>query len=189
MVAGDERPGLTEKKPHAMKKMLLAVLLSLAGVGLSNGKASAWLLCHHCCKHCATICVRPYNAFTPSAFGTICADGCCPMQFGQCPPPPPWMMPPCGGCGVDGSCGTCTTVAPHGTAVAAPGAPVTLPPAGTSPVFQAPAPVQAPVAPTTGAVGYPTGVQRAGYYPGYAPMPWVQPTYPAYWNMPYPNGR
>jgi hypothetical protein len=177
-----------------MKKMLLAVLLSLAGVGLSNGKASAWL-CHHCCNHCATICVRPYNAFTPSAFGTICADGCCPLQFGHCPPPPPWMMPPpwAGGCGPDGACGTCAVGAPHGgTAITgpAPGAPATLPPGATVPVMQSPAPVQLPVAPTTGAVGYPTGVQPTGYHPGYAPMPWVQPpAYPTYWNMPYPNGR
>jgi hypothetical protein len=70
----------------------------------------------------------------------------------------------------------------------APGTPGTLPPTGPSPAFQGPVPAQVPVAPTTGAVSYPTGIQAAGYYPGYAQMPWMQPpNYPAYWNM--PNGR
>jgi hypothetical protein len=182
-----------------MKKMLFALLLSLAGVGLSTGQASAWLLCHHCCNSCATICVRPYNAFTPSAFGTICADGCCPLQFGHGypPPPPPWAFggPCCGpsmGCAMDGSCGSCTAGAPQGGPAA--GTPTSLP-QGTLPAFQGPVPAQAPAAPTTGSVGYPMpmGVQAAGYrapgyYPGYAPMPWMQqPTYPAYWNAGYPN--
>jgi hypothetical protein len=197
-VAGGARPGLTEKKPHAMKKMLFVVLVSLAGVGLTTERASAWLLCHHCCKSCATICVRPYNAFSPSAFGTICADGCCPLQFGQCAPPPGMGGPPpwaCGGpdCGMDGSCGSCAAGAPVGapTMVTAPGNPTMLPPGGTVPTFQAPTPAPMPPGPTTGHVGYPTGLQTAGYRPGYyAPMPWMQPPmYPAYWNMPNPYGR
>lgn len=198
-MAGDVRPGLTNKKPHAMKKMMFAVLLSLAGVGLSTGQASAWLFCHKCCNSCATICVRPYNAFSPSAFGSICADGCCPLQFGGCAPPP-WMGPPpwaCGapGCGMDGgACGSCTAGAPNGAMKTAPGtgSPTMLPSGSGVPNFQAPPPAQMPPGSTTGAMGYPSGVQAAGYYTGgYAPMPWMPPPqgYPTYWNMPYPNGR
>ncbi len=193
-----------------MKKLLFAVVLSLAGVGLSTGQANAWL-CHKCCKSCATICVRPYNAFSPSAFGSICADGCCPLQFGRCcPPPPPCAYgqqgPCCGpslGCAMDGACGCGAPGDAHaalmnGPAAGAPamapqGAPVMLP-AGAAPGFQAPA--QMPPNPATSAVGYPMGVQAAGYrapagyYPGYAPMPWMQPAaYPTYWNTPYPYGR
>jgi hypothetical protein len=46
--------------------------------------------------------------------------------------------------------------------------------------------------------GYPTGIQGAGYravtpvgyYPGYAPLPWMQPNaYPAYWGVPGANAR
>lgn len=174
-----------------MKKMLFVVLVSLAGVGLTTERASAWLLCHHCCRSCATICVRPYNAFSPSAFGTICADGCCPLQFGQCAAPG-WAGGAPGGAGccgpmMDGaSCGSCAagTLPGTPTMVTVPGQPMMLPPGGTVPTMQAPTPAPMPPGPT-GYMGYPTGVQTAGYYPGYAPMPWMQPpAYPAYWNMP-----
>jgi hypothetical protein len=181
-----------------MKKLLFAALLSLAGVGLGTGQASAWLRCHHCCAGTATICCKPYNAFSPGIFGSITADGCCPITFSNhgpaCPPPgfgppmpPPWWGGPgcCGpsvGC-ADGSCG-------HGggAAVMAPpahGTPTTLPAAGGAPTFQAPPPGPLPTGAPPGAqmLGAP-GVQPAGY----GPMPWMQPpAYPPYWAN--PNGR
>jgi len=58
-----------------MKKLLFAALLSLAGVGLSTGQASAWWFhCHHCCAGTAALCIKPYNAFSPSVFGSVTAD-------------------------------------------------------------------------------------------------------------------
>jgi len=174
------RPGLTEKKPQAMKKLLFAALLSLAGVGLGNGQAKAWWpFHHHCCAGSASICVRPYNAFSPSVFGTVTADGCFPLSFGNhgtIPPPPPWLgQPPWmnggAGCGMDGAAcgGTCLTGPGGGAMLTAPvaGTPVMLP--GSPATFQAPAPAplpSAPAGPTTGVQPYPVSVQTAGY-PGY----------------------
>jgi hypothetical protein len=165
-----------------MKKVLLAALLSLAGVGLGAGQAHAWLFCHKCCNKCGTICIRPYNAFTPSVFGSITADGCSPLNFGcQLPPPPPWFQPPWAGgagcCAMDGSgCGSCTAGVPGMTA------PIMLPPGNVAPAMQAPAPTAPVVVPNgAGAQAYPTGIQSAGY----SPVPWVAP-YPAAWNT---NGR
>ena len=87
------------------------------------------------------------------------------------------------------------------TGGSAAGTPTMLPPGSNIPNFQAPpqapaqmptgpaAPAQmptGPAAPTTGYLPYPTGVQAAGY-PGYAPLPWMQPQgYPTYWNPAYP---
>jgi hypothetical protein len=203
MVAGGARPGLTEKKPHAMKKLLFAALLSLAGVGLSTERASAWLFCHHCCHGSTTICCKPYNAFTPSVFGSITADGCCPISFGGCgaggmPPPPPWMCgPPPWACGpsCDGGCsGPEKEKEKKSTTMTGPavGTPMMLP-GVAAPQYQVPAPMPAgSVAPAT-APGYPTGIQGAAYRSvvptGYAPLPMMQPNaYPSYWNT-TPNGR
>jgi len=100
-----------------MKKLIIAALLSLAGIGLVTERASAWLFCRNCC----TIRVKPYNAFSPSVFGSICADGCFPLCCPPpccpppccCPPPPPCCCPPpcCFpplGCPMDGcGCGAC----------------------------------------------------------------------------------
>lgn len=213
-----------------MKKLLFAALLSLAGVGLGTGQASAWLFCHHCCSGSATLCVKPYNAFSPSCFGTIACDGCFPVNFGHHGPyppggpgggpgccPPAWGPPSCGpslGCAMDGGgCGPLLPgLAPHGPLMGgapAAGAPVMLPsaagipnfqapPGAGTPTFQTPPPAPMPTGPTTGAQAWPYPVQAAGYrgptpagyYPGYAPLPWMQPTnYPAYWGAPNPNGR
>src|SRR5262245_5102812 len=89
-----------------MKKLVFVALLSLVGVGLSANQASAWLFCHHCCRSCASICVKPYNAFSPSIFGSVCADGCFPLtcnNHGPYGPPPPWYGAPC--CAAPGMCG------------------------------------------------------------------------------------
>jgi hypothetical protein len=175
-----------------MKKLLFAALLSLAGVGLSTGQASAWLLhCHKCCKGSATVCVKPYNAFSPSVFGSITADGCFPLSFANHGPagpppwfggPPPWFGGAGPGCAMDGA------GAAHGTAATmsppARGTPTMLPGGGGVPTFQAPSPSKVPAGAPAGAqVGMP-GVQAAGY----APPPWMQPpTAPGYWGN--PTGR
>src|SRR5262249_16474778 len=77
-------PRTSAKKPHAMNRLLAAALLSLAALGLATDQASAFFRCcrWHCCnKCCATFCCRPYNAFTPCCFGSLCCDGCCPFAF------------------------------------------------------------------------------------------------------------
>ena len=201
-----------------MKKLMFAALLSLAGVGLNADQAKVWLFCHHCCRSCATICVKPYNAFSPSVFGSICADGCCPVQFGNhgpCGPPPPWYGAPCcaapgcggpgcagmPGCG-DGGCMAGPLMPPMMMAQpgglpnlqAPPGAAPQMLPPGGYPNYQPPNPSplpNGPAAPTTGGLYYPSGVQTAAYY-GYAPTnyyPGYAQSYPSYWNMGNPNGR
>jgi len=185
-----------------MKKLLLAALLSLAGVGLSAGESFAWPL--HCFRRCcagsATICVKPYNAFSPSVFGSITADGCFPMAIanhGPCYPPPAFGPPPGFGpmgCGMDGAgCGACFAGAgPGGPGMAGPppGAPMMMPPGAGVPNFQAPPPTPMPPGNPAGAQAWASPLQAAGYYPGYAPMPWMQPQgYPGYWYNPAAYGR
>jgi hypothetical protein len=165
-----------------MKKLVCVAILSLAGVGLSTGEASAWFFCHHCCGK-AVICVRPYNAFSPSVFGTLCADGCypfsCPGAGGCMPPPPPWMCgaPPWMG---GGCCGPMDGGSPGGSpappAAKTATAPVMLLPGAVTPTMQPPPPAPMPVGATSGAQAYPTGIQATGYR---APLPWVAlPAYP-----------
>src|SRR5439155_10796780 len=78
-----------------MKKLFTTALLSLAGLAVTTSQASAFFNCcgWRCCnKYSAKICVRPYNAFTPTCFGTITGIGCNPMNFGG----PTWNGPACG---------------------------------------------------------------------------------------------
>src|SRR5438067_3219527 len=66
-----------------MKKLLFLGLVSLAAVGASARDARAWFGCCHdrCCnKYTTKLCVRPYNAFSPVAYGNIVADGCMPIN-------------------------------------------------------------------------------------------------------------
>ncbi|HZU37358.1 MAG TPA: hypothetical protein VFA18_15650, partial [Gemmataceae bacterium] len=77
-----------------MKKLIVFASLSVAGLILSSSQASAWW-CHHCChdnKCCTTICLRPYNAFTPVCCGNLSCNGCCPINMTQ-------------GCCGNGACG------------------------------------------------------------------------------------
>jgi hypothetical protein len=152
-----------------MKKLLFAAVLSLAGVGLGAGQASAWPLhCHHCCKNCASICVRPYNAFSPSIFGSLCVDGCFPLSCANGGPggPQGYGPPPCYGggfgCAGDG-CGAPGAPAPGKSTAGGP--PTVLP--GTVPTFLGPPPVQVPA----GAQVEVPGVQPTLY----GPAPWMQP--------------
>src|SRR5262245_5083536 len=86
MVGQAGRPG-----PHgtviAMKrKHWIAGLLGVLALGFGVQQAHAWF-CKGCCcnKYSTYICCRPYNAFSPVCFGSICCDGCCPLQ--TCAPP------------------------------------------------------------------------------------------------------
>jgi hypothetical protein len=56
---------------------LFAAFVSFAAVALSAAPASAWFLHHPCkqCDKCGTFYVRPYNAFSPVAFGNITFAG------------------------------------------------------------------------------------------------------------------
>jgi hypothetical protein len=80
-----------------MKKLLFLGLLSVAGVGMSASAAHAWFLdcCRNfCCdRYCTKLCVRPYNAFSPVAYGSIVADGCMPLNVVGGHYPPPYMAP------------------------------------------------------------------------------------------------
>jgi hypothetical protein len=73
-----------------MKKLLVSWILGLAALGMWATPSHAFhhtfgLFVHHgCCGHCcgcccSTICVRPYNAFSPVCCGTLCCDGCNPF--------------------------------------------------------------------------------------------------------------
>ncbi len=163
-----------------MKKLLFSSILGLAALGLSAAPSQAWtfgLIPYHCCpfggcggcggccnKCCSTICIRPYNAFSPTVSGSMCFDGCNPFCGGGCPGGGPggqpggypgyypggpggMTLPPCDGCS--------TTDGP-----AASDAPATI------------QPTPAPAAnPGPGALGLPYGgpLQAAGAY-GRAPM-------------------
>src|SRR5262249_21364963 len=137
------------------------------------------------------ICCRPYNAFSPVCYGSICCDGCCPLQT---------CTPPCGG-GWGGGCGGCgfagrgwnpmcltPPVVPGGmfapTLIAGQGACVP-----SHPYMVSPEP--APSVPVTTNSAY-TPMQPTGYYPyypgyNYYPMGYQSSAYaPGYgWGMPY----
>src|SRR4051794_11497280 len=68
--------------PPAMKKLLLAGLLSVTALSLLPQTSHAGFLCCRCNKYATYICIRPYNAFSPTCYGNITATGCCPMMLG-----------------------------------------------------------------------------------------------------------
>src|SRR5437660_875112 len=67
----------TRKGNQAMQRLLAAAIFSFAAVALNAAPASAWFLHHPCkqCDKCGTFYVRPYNAFSPVAFGNITFAG------------------------------------------------------------------------------------------------------------------
>jgi hypothetical protein len=189
-----------------MRKLLITAVLSLAGVGLTTGQASAWIFRNCCHKKCCTsLCIRAYNAFSPTCFGTMYCDGCFPYAGVSGQGAPPWATYPgawqggfCGpaGCMMDGSfAGPIDAGQPDASGQA--GLPANLPPTTDAPAA-APAPVQNTV-PTMAPAGTPTSqmwvhpLQMAGYrgmapgyYPGYG-VPAVNPMmqgYPGYWAVP-----
>jgi hypothetical protein len=89
-----------------MKRLLAVGILSLAALGMATAPAPALFHCCHwgCCgKCCQTICIRPYNAFTPVCFGSLCCTGCSPLA--TCYPPPALSGPPAYGPGFCGDSG------------------------------------------------------------------------------------
>src|SRR5262249_42641279 len=104
-----------------MKKLLLVGLLSAAVLTLNSPAAQAGIikrcLGRDCCKCSMSLCVRPYNAFSPVCCGCLTCMGCCPFTGGMdggmgCGPMgPPACMPSCfNGCGPScSSSGCCDT--------------------------------------------------------------------------------
>lgn len=89
-----------------MKKLIALAVLSVAGLMVTVGHASAWWCCHKCANTCCTtICIHPYNAFTPICCGNLACNGCCPINLTQgcCQQ----------GCGYP-QCGPCYGAAPYG---------------------------------------------------------------------------
>jgi len=185
------RLDLQKEERRTMRKFLLAAALSAGALGLNVGQASAGLFRCCCYRKCCTFYCKPYNAFSPCCCGSVCFNGCCPIQQQPCPPPCPpatCCADSCGGCGGPGF----LPGAPTGPTM---GTPPTTTPGGQQ--FTPPAPQQLPQG--AGARGYlparpfMPAVQPVGYYPyvypyanpyaGYpaAPMP-VQPmNVPSYW--------
>jgi hypothetical protein len=192
-----------------MKKLLFSSVLALAGLGLCAAPSQAWTFglipyhcwpcggCSGCGKCCGMICIRPYNAFSPVASGSMCFDGCNPFCGGGCPGGYPGMCP--GGCRGPG---------PGGYAGGYPGdyaggpadmslpdsegytvtADPTVPSAPAGPALAQPPAAPTPVAaPGTGAYVMPRGgpIQPAGAY-GYAPM--LPPSVMPYGAQPYYGG-
>ena len=72
-----------------MKKVLFSSILGLASLCLGAAPSQAgtfglFVGCgpcggRHCGKCCSTICIHPYNAFSPVASGSMCFDGCSPF--------------------------------------------------------------------------------------------------------------
>jgi hypothetical protein len=86
-----------------MRNLLYSGLLGFAAVLALSVSAQAGtfgLFIHHkCCKCCdgCSVCIRPYNAFTPVVSGTLIADGCFPFSSG-------FNNFGCGGAGCNGLC-------------------------------------------------------------------------------------
>jgi hypothetical protein len=97
-----------------MRPLFRSALLALAGtlaVAAPSfaGKTFGLFTCRRlCCKRCM-FCVRPYNAFSPVACGSLFLDGCMPFGQGCGPGGGPGMIPyggmPCGPLGYMGNCG------------------------------------------------------------------------------------
>jgi hypothetical protein len=176
-----------------MKKVLSIGVLTLASLWLTPGassaggtfglftQASCWPFnCCASCKCCSTICVKPYNAFSPTCSGTLFCDGFCPLGNPSPYGPPTSAMPglPFGTLPSVGSC--CDEPTAGLTPPATPSAfethrtatpPAQLPVANTSGLWQNPVPYHGPV--------------QIGYsYPTYAPAYNYTPpmAIPYYWN-------
>jgi hypothetical protein len=187
-----------------MKRLFTLALLSLSAASLTTGHASAWpCWFDKCCnkKNCATLCIKPYNAFSPVCFGSICCDGCFPLSVhGGHRGSPYGAYGPYGACGPQGMCGpmwgdggldgcdSCAVSQLPAPDTALTGTPQVLP--GTNPPNSpppAPATVPTGTVPTSQAWPnvLPYGMIQAGYqpayYPGYNYAAPVQAV-PWYWN-------
>lgn len=177
-----------------MKKLLFAAVLSLAGVGLTSGQASAGIFhclfgrCHKCSDCETTLCVKAYNAFSPTCFGTLWCNGCAPISgpgFGYANHGPL----------VDGACygPDCLGGLPYAAAPmmpAVPGVPQSAiaAQAPTGPVFQAPVPSPLPTNVNTRSQAWPYPAPQANPYgaPQANPYGWYQQPPFNYGGYPYP---
>ncbi len=184
-----------------MKKILSVAALALAALWLTPGTSSAggtfglftqtscWpFSCFACCdcggccgcgKFSSTICVKPYNAFSPTCSGSLYCDGFCPLgRPGN--DGPESALPPLdfGALPTAPCCDTpATSIKPHASDLQPPPPyqPATMPPqaVNTSRMWPNAAPNYGPMQ-----VGY--------YYPTYTPAynyGYVQPmAVPYYWN-------
>jgi hypothetical protein len=183
-----------------MKKLILAGLLSVAGLMASSGTADAFLLHRlRCChRYSCKINVRPYNAFTPVCFGSMTcigtAPGCCGGGHGGFNPMMPSVFAHGGfddGCCVPGH-GPGFDHGPAGE----PGEPgKQMPPANDGKKFIPPVPNPVPTTawyyPQTMPYYY-SPVHQAAYranyqagYQAYQGYPGYQPTYNPYYNYGY----
>jgi hypothetical protein len=79
---GVGRAFVMKTRTTPMKKLLVLGFLGLVALHTSAQKASAWCLFknHCCCKFNTTLCIKPYNAFSPVAYGNIVGEGCMPVN-------------------------------------------------------------------------------------------------------------
>jgi hypothetical protein len=126
-------PGF-QRGPPAVKKMLFSMIVGLASLGMGAAPSQAGTfglfvcggscggcggcggcgLFKHCCsKCCSTICVRDYNAFSPSFCGNMTFNGCNPLCGGS-PGCGPSIQgcPSCGGCAAE-PCGPAMNPGPE----------------------------------------------------------------------------
>jgi len=147
-----------------MKKFIALAVLSVAGLGMSVGQASAWWFYHYCCnKCCTTICLQPYNAFSPVCCGNLACNGCCPMNITQGCGAPNWGYNSggwggsCGATGydgcVDGSCSVGQLPILDATQQKTPAPATSAPTTTPAPAFQGPMPT-----PKTGPTSYIPGL-------------------------------
>ncbi len=165
-----------------MRKLLLVAALSAGAIALTAGQASAFFgLFKHCCgKNCANFCVKPYNAFSPVCFGSLCFDGCGPC-FTQSPGPPPGYQYPHDAHCHDGACYP-DHLPPHHATVQ-PGGNTAAPGAG-APQFMPPAPTPVPNGAGAHLMPYWAPVQPVNYPYGYVPavpMNYAPMNVPGYW--------
>lgn len=192
-----------------MRRILLFGAVGLAMLTLSAQTSEAGLFhCwgRHCGRHCTTICMQPYNAFSPVCYGSLTCVGCSPFHMGGGPMMPPAYpgfmggfnpydcMPP--SCYSSGCCDSSCLPAPAGN-----GTPAPAPNGGEGQKFTPPPPTPLP------SISYygqpmPSPLQTAGYY-GYAPYyggynPWMMPVgyppnpwygYPQQYGYPQPYGH
>jgi hypothetical protein len=168
-----------------MKKLLLFGVLGVTALALTAQNAFAWgWLKNHCCcgGRCnTTLTIKPYNAFSPVAYGSIVADGCMPVNIygGQLPCQPSCFNGGASGCCANGMC----TVPQGGFAVGVPmqqAQPIYFNPAAQFVVPTTQVPVQYPNMGTVPMVPALPGVQPVGFQQG-NPVNQAPVQAPAYW--------
>ncbi len=163
-----------------MKKMLFSMIVGLASLGMGAATSQAGTfglfvcgggcgecggghcgLFHHCCsKCCSTICIKDYNAFSPSFCGNMTFNGCNPFCGGG--------NPGCGAgnpgcCAGNPGCGPSIQMLPDCSGCAPEsGGPAALPGAGAQAM-----PYGGPMQSAAIAPRYPQSVMPMGVQPNY----------------------